>query len=137
MIICLFSISISAQKFWITVGNRQPIITDCGIITDDEGNPYNTVVIGDQCWMLENLNTGDRIDGANNQTDNNNIEKYCYADLESNCDIYGGLYQWDEMMNYTTQEGTQGICPYGWHIPTRAEWTALTDSLGGTSPEVR
>jgi uncharacterized protein (TIGR02145 family) len=36
---------------------------------------------------------------------------------ESYCDIYGGLYQWDEMMQYVTAEKTKGICPTGWHLP--------------------
>jgi len=59
-----------------------------------DGKTYNTVQIGDQCWFKENLNVGTRINGVQEQTDNSVIEKYCYADLESNCDIYGGLYQW-------------------------------------------
>ena len=129
-ILTLISTHLSAQEFWITSGNQNPLITDCGTITDEEGNIYNTVIIGDQCWTLENLNTGDRIDGGINQTDNNNIEKYCYGDLESNCDIYGGLYQWHEIMDYSTQEGAQGVCPDGWHIPNDAEWWALKSSMG-------
>jgi uncharacterized protein (TIGR02145 family) len=51
----------------------------------------------------------------------------------SNCDVYGGLYQWDEMMQYVTSQGAKGICPTGWHIPTDAEWTTLTNYLGGES----
>jgi hypothetical protein len=66
------------------------------------GQIYNTVAIGYQCWLKENLNIGTRINGSQNQTDNGIIEKYCYDDNESNCDEYGGLYQWDEMMQYTT-----------------------------------
>jgi len=98
-----------------------------------EGQYYHTVQIGSQCWMKENLNVGTRINGSQEQMDNGIIEKYCYGDLESNCDVYGGLYQWDEMMQYITSEGAQGICPDGWHIPTDAEWTMLTDYLGGES----
>lgn len=44
---------------------------------------------------------------------------------------YGGLYQWDEMMQYSTTPSVQGICPPGWHIPTDGEWTVLIDYLGG------
>ena len=76
---------------------------------------------------------GTKINGNIEQTNNSIIEKYCYADLESNCDIYGGLYQWDELMQYATTPGVQGICPTGWHIPTDSEWTALTTFLGGES----
>ena len=99
----------------------------CGISTviDIDGNEYNTVFIGDQCWMSENLNTGIRIDGSITQTDNDVIEKYCYDDSEANCDIYGGLYQWNEMMQYSTTPGVRGICPEGWHLPTDAEWSTL------------
>ncbi len=63
---------------------------------------------------------------------NSIIEKYCYNNSTANCDIYGGLYQWNEMMQYTTTPGAQGICPAtGWHLPTDAEWTILTTFLGG------
>ena len=96
-----------------------------------EGQVYNTVQIGTQCWFKENLNIGTRINGALEQSNNGTIEKYCYNDLESNCNIYGGLYQWSEMMQYVTPAGGQEICPTGWHIPTDAEWTIVTTSLGG------
>ncbi|MCK4661575.1 MAG: hypothetical protein KAT68_01815 [Bacteroidales bacterium] len=95
-----------------------------------DGQTYNTVQIGNQCWMAENLNIGTRIDGINDQTNNAIIEKYCYNDLTSNCDIYGALYQWNEIMQYNSSDNgtigtTQGICPTGWHIPTHYEWTTL------------
>jgi len=80
--------------------------------------------------MAENLNIGTRIDGSGNQTDNSTIEKYCYNNSTTNCDTYGGLYQWDEMMQYVTTEGTQGICPAGWHLPTDAEYKTLEMQLG-------
>jgi uncharacterized protein (TIGR02145 family) len=97
----------------------------------------NIVRIGTQVWMGENLNIGTRIDGAKDQTDNGKIEKYCYNDGEYNCDIYGGLYQWDEMMQYNPAEDTnkmpgttQGICPDGWHIPTDKEWRTHGSYVG-------
>ncbi|MCK5170709.1 MAG: hypothetical protein KAQ75_12590, partial [Bacteroidales bacterium] len=98
-----------------------------------EGQVYNTVLIGDQCWLTENLNIGTMIYTNNNQTDNGVIEKYCYANNTANCDEYGGLYQWNEMMEYTTTLGVQGICPAGWHLPTDAEWQTLVGYLGGSS----
>jgi uncharacterized protein (TIGR02145 family) len=98
-----------------------------------EGKSYNTVQIGTQCWLRENLNVGTRINGGQDQTNNSIIEKYCYENHESNCNTYGGLYQWNELMQYVTTEGAIGICPSGWHIPTDAEWTTLTDFLGGES----
>lgn len=95
---------------------------------------YATVQIGDQCWLKENLNIGTMITGSQNQTDNNIIEKYCYDNIAANCDTYGGLYQWDEMMKYTTQNGTQGICPDGWHIPTDEEWKILEGTVDSQYP---
>jgi len=105
----------------------------CGDPLEDtrDGQTYNTVQIGDQCWMAENLNVGARIDGVVDQTDNSTIEKYCYNDDVANCDTYGGLYQWDEMMQYVTTEGVQGICSDGWHLPTVGEWNSLVNYLGG------
>lgn len=97
-----------------------------------EGNIYSTVLIGYQCWLKENLNAGVRLDGQYDASDNGLIEKYCYNDETANCDTYGGLYQWNELMEYTNQQGTQGICPDGWHIPTQGEWTLLSCTLGGS-----
>jgi len=101
----------------------------CGDQINYGGQTYNTVLIGDQCWMEENLNIGTRIDGVNDQTDNSMIEKYCYDDNENNCDEYGALYQWNEMMQYTTTQGTQGICPSAWHLPTDDEWKILEGTV--------
>lgn len=99
-----------------------------------EGQTYNTVLIGEQCWLKENLNVGTMINGGDDMLDNGTIEKYCYDNDPANCEIYGGLYQWDEMMNYTTQEGTQGICPEGWHIPTDDEWKTLEGTADSQYP---
>lgn len=95
------------------------------------GKTYNTVLIGDQCWLRENLDIGTRINGSQNQTDNSIIEKYCYDDDPANCDTYGGLYQWKEAMQYSTTEGARGICPPGWHIPTMGEIETLAITLVG------
>ncbi len=95
------------------------------------GQVYNTVKIGNQCWFRENLNIGTMIPNSQGQTNNGIIEKYCYDDDEANCAIYGGLYKWDEMMQYVITEGTKGICPTGWHLPTDLEWTTLATFLGG------
>lgn len=113
-------------------------IFNCGTILEDErdGKEYATIKIGELCWMVSNLNIGLRIDGADNQTDNNVIEKYCYGDDEANCDVYGGLYQWDEMMQYDqfyVEKDFRGICPKGWHVPRSgmSEWSDLFKYLGG------
>jgi uncharacterized protein (TIGR02145 family) len=98
---------------------------------DRDSKSYNTVQIGEQCWMSQNLNIGTRIEAGGSQGNNSIFEKYCYDNSESNCDIYGGLYQWYEMMQYSFTPGIKGICPTNWHLPTNAEWTILITFLGG------
>jgi uncharacterized protein (TIGR02145 family) len=105
-------------------------------VRDHDGNYYKVVRIGSQIWMAENLNVGTVIPIDKSPDKNGIIEKYCYADLKTNCDIYGGLYRWDEMMQYTPADTglistTQGICPVGWHIPSQKEWSVLAENVGG------
>jgi len=69
------------------------------------------------------------IQGNVEMTNNGVIEKFCYNNIEDSCDSFGGLYQWDEMMQYTTQKRTQGICPPGWHIPSDDEWKILEGAV--------
>lgn len=90
------------------------------------------------------MNVGTRITVTENQTNNGIIEKYCYKDTVSYCDVYGGLYQWAEVVQYLNGAtntsswdpfptgNIQGVCPEGWHIPTDTEWLTLTTFLGGT-----
>lgn len=94
-----------------------------------EGQVYNTIQIYSQCWLKENLNVGVMIPGSDEMGENGVFEKYCYDDDENNCDVYGGLYQWGEMMQYTSQEGTQGICPPGWHLPLDEDWKVLEGAV--------
>ena len=93
------------------------------------GQVYNTVLIGTKCWLKENLNVGTMIPGSQDMADNSTIEKYCYENNPSNCETYGGLYQWNEMMQYNTQQGVKGICPSGWHIPTDDELKILEGTV--------
>ncbi|MCF8372499.1 MAG: hypothetical protein K9H64_12795 [Bacteroidales bacterium] len=115
------------------------------------GKTYNTVQIGTQCWLKENLDVGVMKKSFNTgvlhqeTSDNGVIEKYCYQNKTSNCSTFGGLYNWSEMVQYyngATDEtlwgpgmapvgNFQGICPTGWHIPTNDEWLSLTTYLGG------
>ncbi len=89
------------------------------------GKIYNTVQIGNQCWLKENLDVGVMINSSDMPSDNGVIEKYCYNNDKNNSDVYGALYTWDEAMQYETKKGAQGICPEGWHIPTIDEFRAL------------
>ncbi|MDD4603153.1 MAG: FISUMP domain-containing protein [Bacteroidales bacterium] len=106
--------------------------TSCGNINYG-GQIYRTVIIGSQCWMKDNLNIGKWIDESQvqKQTDNNLLEKYCYGNNFVNCDQWGGLYQWDEMMQYVQTPNAQGICPPGWHIPSSQDWKTVIRFLGG------
>jgi uncharacterized protein (TIGR02145 family) len=82
--------------------------------------------------------------GANDQTNNNILEKYCYNNDTSNCSIYGGLYQWAEAVQYqngasnTTSPSPafsgniKGFCPTGWHVPSDGDWCTLTTFLDST-----
>ncbi len=89
------------------------------------GKIYNTVQIGTQCWLKENLDIGSLIPGTVNQSNNGLLEKYCYQDDPANCDVYGGLYTWNEAMKYLPSKNLHGICPSGWHIPTSIEYNTL------------
>ncbi|MCD4666000.1 MAG: hypothetical protein K8R68_12075, partial [Bacteroidales bacterium] len=105
-----------------------------GVPTIEHGGKiYNTVHIGGQCWFKENLSIGTMIIGQEDPTNNGEIEKYCYDDNPDNCETYGGLYNWDEMLTYSTIEGIQGICPYGWHIPRTTAYQQLATYLGGVN----
>ncbi len=112
-------------------GLLYPVVCGQSFSDQRDGKVYTTVQIGNQCWMAQNLNVGTNIAGTVTQTNNSTLEKYCYDNIDANCTIYGGLYQWDEMMQYSSTPGVQGICPTGWHLPTDEEWTILISYLGG------
>jgi len=97
------------------------------------GVEYPTIQIGGQCWLQKNLNVGTMIPYENLPWNDDNIEKYCYNNVASNCETYGALYHWWEAMFYgEATPGKQGICPPGFHIPTYQEFEILTDLFGGT-----
>lgn len=107
-----------------------------GTVTDiRDGRHYATYLAGSgssaKCWMAENLNYGDSVYWALSQTDNCKVEKYCAGNLTSQCAISGGFYQWNELMQYQNNEGGQGICPPGWHVPSLQEWNDLANACRG------
>ena len=106
-----------------------PLVASASLAVSD---PANWLVVGTQTWAKYNLNTGNMITGVTAQTNNSTPEKYCYADTLANCTTYGGLYQWDEAMQYVTTPGAQGICPAGSHIPSDNDWKILEMQLGMT-----
>ncbi|MCP3907937.1 MAG: hypothetical protein GY712_07965, partial [Oceanicoccus sp.] len=104
-------------------------------LIDCDGNIYHTIAIGDQLWMAENLKVthyrnGDSIPNVTDGTtwDTLITDAYCwYNNDQATNEKYGALYNW-----YAVDDAN-GLCPEGWHVPTHAEWTALTTYLGGTS----
>lgn len=102
-------------------------------VTDYDGNTYKTVVIGKQEWTAENLNVshyrnGDVIPQVTNKEEWSKLTTgaWCYYSNNSeNGKTYGKLYNW-----YAVND-KRGLAPEGWHIPSDAEWTELTDYLGG------
>ncbi len=119
-----------AAKTWRELAISEGIIfPGCGIITDGDGNTYNTVVIGSQCWMAKNLITSKYDDGTDILLVTNEAEwwnltspGYCwYNNVTGN--TYGALYNW-----HTVNMGNP--CPIGWHVPTFGEWETLDTFLG-------
>ncbi|MBP5412658.1 MAG: fibrobacter succinogenes major paralogous domain-containing protein [Bacteroidales bacterium] len=114
-------------------------------VTDIDGNVYNTVRIGNQCWMKENLRTTHYADNtaipAGSTTSYTEPYRYAPNNDESNVETYGYLYNWAAVMHgesssHIIPSGVQGICPTGWHVPSDAEWTQLTDYVSSQSQYV-
>jgi uncharacterized protein (TIGR02145 family) len=121
-------------------------------VYDYDGNVYETVLIGEQCWMKENIKATHYADGtlinqyittsewgylANNNTD----KGYCYYNNNAGGEaaIFGALYTWAAATNGVSgtahPSGVQGICPNAWHIPSNAEWKAMEMYLGMTETQ--
>ena len=108
---------------------------------DKNGLPASVTV------MAENLNVGEMIDGSKNQSDDSKIERYCYDNDTTNCEEYGGLYQWAEAMQLPSECNTkscadkikpnhQGICPKGWRLLTYDDFYVVVHADGNVKPLV-
>ena len=110
-----------------------PFKNQAQTVTDIDGNVYNTVTIGTQVWMKENLkvthyNNGDEIPNIEDNAAWTGLSNGAYCNYQNDndfVDTYGRLYNW-----FAVDDGRE-ICPTGWHIATDAEWTILSDYLGG------
>jgi uncharacterized protein (TIGR02145 family) len=112
MLIAMFAITFTSTAF----------AQEKGTFTDPrDKKKYKTVKIGEQTWMAENLNYLDKADKVSK----------CYDNKAANCTKYGRLYDWATAMggadsSSAVPSGVQGICPAGWHIPSKEEWYVLT-----------
>jgi uncharacterized protein (TIGR02145 family) len=116
-------------------------------VEDRDKNVYNTVGIGTQCWMKENLRTSMYNDGSAipNETTNTNDgfyalttgarTEYVANGVTDYVGTYGYLYNWYAAKGIATAGSTtyKNICPTGWHVPTEPEWRTLSTELGGLS----
>jgi len=120
---------------------------DASVCQDIEGNIYETEEVGNQIWMIENLASSIYPNGSTiplvsnnaqwaNIEDSNTGDAHCFYNDDSNSD-YGALYTWAAAMGDNAISSSanpseiQGVCPDGWHLPSDAEWTELTNFLGG------
>ena len=101
-----------------------------GILEDErDGQTYKTIVIGEQTWMAQNLNYDIE----------DNRRQSCYKDEPDFCIRFGKLYSWPGVMDYDKNRcqdaascslaSNQGICPNGWHVPTKSEWDTLWSNV--------
>ena len=105
-------------------------IRDCGMVKDIDGNEYQTVIMGEECWMRENLRTLHYADGRDitpaPEAPNNDPQ---------NIAQYGRLYTWHSVLDKAepteeTDGRVQGPCPDGWHVPANFEWMGVEDFVG-------
>ncbi|MBW6481694.1 MAG: hypothetical protein K0B10_01410 [Vicingaceae bacterium] len=138
---------------WVSfgcVGSGTPPPLTCGSPFTDarDGNVYNTVQIGSQCWMAENLAYLPSVVGP--ATGSETVPYYyvygyngtnvATAQATANYTTYGVLYNWTAAMNgaassSSNPSGVQGVCPAGWHLPSDAEWCIMENAVeAGTDP---
>jgi len=107
--------------------NNQPVLPK-----DGDGNVYDTIVIGTQVWLAENLKTTKYNNGVSipriiDRTEWASMSSAAYCWYDNHPDFkntYGALYNW-----YAVNART--LCPVGYHVPTKDDWTELIDYLGG------
>ena len=126
-----------------------PFLCVSNTVKDFDGNTYNTVLIGTQCWTKKNLKVTKYNDGSDIPLDatggsngNTGVENWSslstgartvHSNNNSNIASYGFLYNGYAAKGIATVGSTtfKNVCPIGWHVPTNSEWTILTDHIGG------
>ncbi len=102
-------------------------------VIDIDGNYYNTVIIGTQTWLTENLKVthyrnGDPIPNVSDNVTWSSLTTPAYSWKDNdvaNKGTYGALYNWHAAFD------SRSVCPSGWHVPSDVEWTTLSTYLGG------
>ena len=161
------SISLSSSSSSLPKSSSSIFVPPCKTETEDnceygsliderDGQTYKTVKIGEQWWMAENLNYAYLQPTA--ELDSSSL---CYDNDPKNCKKYGRLYLWSAAMDSATEntgkcgflgicdyetktctvecnrDGTRGVCPEGWHLPSRWEFEALSQAVGGKSQALK
>lgn len=108
-----------------------PLYINGGGVIDAEGNEYETVIIGDQEWMAENLKTDLYCNGDSIPYSGDDVRVKVYDNDPENEVVFGKLYNFQAVLD------TAGLCPCGWHIPTELEYAVLIDYLGGYENAMR
>ncbi len=142
-------LNLGANPFTTVIGSTSsspalvPFVCGDTLVDSRDDQSYTTKQIGTQCWMTQNLNFGQRVDGSTNQASasNTSAEKYCYNNDPAKCLSDGALYQWHTAMAFpqtcnnhlntspcVENNPHQGICPSGWHLPTFSELQILADN---------
>ncbi len=133
-----YAINGNGTKYGDEVAFSTPVPFVCGTntVSDYEGHIYNTVQIGDQCWMKENIR-------ATKYSDGTSITKASVTQVSSGTPCYydpgqaanyGYLYNWPAAKGPSSvSANNQGICPTGWHVPSNGEWTQLEQYVSSQS----
>lgn len=108
-----------------------PLYINGGGVIDAEGNENETVIIGDQEWMAENLKTDLYCNGDSIPYSGDDVRVKVYDNDPENEVVFGKLYNFQAVLD------TAGLCPCGWHIPTELEYAILIDYLGGYENAMR
>ena len=125
------------ESTWEAACGGSSALDNCGICDTDDDNDceYESIIIGEQTWTLENImvthfNNGDEIPTGYTNENLTNLTDGAYVvynNTASNTETYGNLYNW-----YAVNDA-RGLCPVGWHVPSVDEYTLLADSLGGNA----
>ena len=123
-----------------------PSFTCGNTLYDIDGNDYETLLLGSQCWMKQNLRTTRYANGTEIQLGDCHSNRYSPlrlapgTEMEDTLRAYGYLYNWyaanANSSSAANPSTVQGVCPNGWHMPSDAEWTQLTDFVASNSANV-